>query len=215
MGSLSNSPRTIRGAILAVRTTSPLPRIVVFQYNPDTVTRTLRPRATPAEERVAPGDANRLAGAPVETFSMTVEIDATDQLEARNPVAAITGISPHLAALELLMYPPVSDVISRAVLLAGGTVELSPPETPLTILVWGPSRVVPVQLDSLAITEQAFDQALNPTRASVELSAQVLSYNDLQVTDGGYSVFLAHQLLKESVALYASAIEMSAFAARI
>jgi len=187
----------------------------VFQYNPDTVTRKLRPRATPAEQRVAPGDANRLTGAPVETFSMTVEIDAADQLEARNPVAAVAGIGPHLAALELLMYPPVSDVISRALLLAGGTVELSPPETALTILVWGPSRVVPVQLDSLAITEQAFDQALNPTRASVELSAQVLSYNDLQITDVGYSMFLAHQLLKESAAVYAGAVGVTAFATGI
>lgn len=37
MGTLSSSPRTLRGAIVAVDPKSPLSRIVIFQYNPDEV----------------------------------------------------------------------------------------------------------------------------------------------------------------------------------
>jgi len=37
----------LRAAVLAVDPLSPLSRIVIFQYNPDTVSRSLRPRSTP------------------------------------------------------------------------------------------------------------------------------------------------------------------------
>lgn len=203
MGSFPGSPRTLSGAIVAVDPLSPLSRIVVFQYNPDQVTRTLRPRGAPAEQQVGPADAHRVWGAPIETVTMTVEIDGTDQLETGDPVTAATGIAPQLAALEMLLYPSSTLVIANSAMLLAGTIEILPPEGPLTVLVWGPGRAVPVRLESLTITEQAFDVALFPIRASVELSVQVLSYNDLPPTDPGYALFLAHQVLKESMATVA------------
>lgn len=203
MGSFPGSPRTLSGAIVAVDPLSPLSRIVVFQYNPDQVTRTLRPRGAPAEQQVGPADAHRVWGAPIETVTMTVEIDGTDQLETGDPVTAATGIAPQLAALEMLLYPSSALVIANSAMLLAGTIEILPPEGPLTVLVWGPGRAVPVRLESLTITEQAFDVALFPIRASVELSVQVLSYNDLPPTDPGYALFLAHQVLKESMATVA------------
>lgn len=54
---------------------------------------------------------------------------------------------------------------------------------------------------------QAFDAALNPVRASVEISAQVLSYNDLPVADPGHAMFLAHQVAKEVLAAAAGAAD--------
>ena len=203
MGSFPGSPRTLRGAVVAVDPASPLSRLVVFQYNPDQVTRTLQPRGAPAGQAVGPADAHRLWGAPVETFTMTVEIDATDQLETGDPVAATAGIAPQLSALEMLLYPSSALVIANTALLLAGTIEILPPEGPLTVLVWGPGRAVPVRLESLTITEQAFDQALFPTRAAVQLSAQVLSYNDLPVTDPGYALFFVHQVAKEAMATLA------------
>lgn len=83
--SFPGSPRTLRGAIVAVEPRNPLSRIVLFGYNPDEVGRSLKPRVADAGQQVGPGDANRIWGAPVETISMTVEVDATDQLEARRP----------------------------------------------------------------------------------------------------------------------------------
>jgi hypothetical protein len=203
MGSFPGSPPTLRGAIFAVDPRSPLSRIVIFQYNPDEVTRSLRPRGAPSEE-TGSADANRIWGAPIEQIRMTVEIDATDQLETQDPVAAVSGIAPQLSAMEMLLYPSSVTVIANAALLLAGTIEILPPEGPMTVLVWGPGRAVPVRLESLEITEQAFAPAtLFPIRASVALSAQVLTYDDLAVTDAGYALFLVHQVLKETMATVA------------
>ena len=48
---------------------------------------------------------DRAPGPPVETFSFTLRVDATDQLARSNPLAAASGILPALSALELLMVP--------------------------------------------------------------------------------------------------------------
>jgi hypothetical protein len=204
MSRFPGSPRTLRGALVAVERTNPLSRIVIFQYNPDEVKRTLRPRGAPAEQQTGPADAHRIWGAPVEQLRMTVEVDATDQLESRDPVAAVSGIAPQLSAMEMLLYPSSVTVIANAALLLAGTIEILPPEGPLTVLVWGPGRAVPVRLESLEITERAFAPAtLFPIRASVDVSAQVLTYDDLPVTDAGYALFLVHQVLKETMATVA------------
>jgi hypothetical protein len=91
MGSFPGSPRTLRGAIVAVEPRNPLSRIVLFGYNPDEVGRSLKPRRAGAGQQVGPGDAHRIWGAPVETISMTVDVDATDQLEAGDPDGVVTG----------------------------------------------------------------------------------------------------------------------------
>jgi hypothetical protein len=197
------APRTLRGAIVAVDPRSPLSRIVVFGYNPDEVGRSLKPRGAEAGQQVGPGDAHRIWGAPVETISMTVDVDAADQLEAGDPVAAVSGIAPQLAAMEMLLYPSSALVIANTALLLAGTIEILPPEGPLTVLVWGPGRAVPIRLESLEITEQAFAPSLVPIRASVAISARVLTYDDLPVQDTGYALFLVHQVVKETLATVA------------
>jgi hypothetical protein len=203
MGSFPGSPRTFSGAIVSVGLLT-LPHIVVFQYNPDSVTRSLSPCSAPQQGGVGMSDANRIWGAPTETISMTIEVDATDQLETGDPIAATTGIAPQLSVLEMLMYPSTAVVIANTALLLAGTIEIIPPDGPLTVLVWGPGRVVPVRVESLSITEQAFDPALFPTRASIELSVAVLSYNELPPSNPGYALFLVHQVLKEAMAAVAS-----------
>jgi len=200
---MTSSPRTLRGAIVAVEQGNPLSRIVLFGYNPDEVSRSLKPRGAGSGQQVGPGDAHRIWGAPVETISMTVEVDATDQLEAGDPVAAVSGIAPQLSAMEMLLYPSSALVIANTALLLAGTIEILPPEGPLTVLVWGPGRAVPIRLESLEITEQAFAPSLVPIRASVAISAQVLTYDDLSVNDAGYALFLVHQVLKETLAAVA------------
>jgi hypothetical protein len=75
-----------------------------------------------------------------------------------------------------------------------------PAEAPMTLLVWGIKRVLPVRLTQFSITEQAYDPGLNPIRARVALGLRVLSYSDLPVTNAGYYVFLAHQIAKEVMA---------------
>ena len=198
MSSFPGSPRLLKGAIIGVDPFNPLASVVVFQYNPDTMTRRLEPRAVSAEgDR---GEAFRLTGAPKETITLSVEIDATDQLEEANPLATTMGIYPTLAALEMILYPKSAVVIANTILSLIGTVEVIPVEAPMTLFVWGPQRVLPVRLTSLSITEEAHDPLLNPIRAKVELSLTVLSYQDLSVTSPGEALFLVHHIAKEIMA---------------
>jgi hypothetical protein len=202
MTGLTNSVRTPRGALVGVNQGNPLGRLVVFQYNPDEMTRRLRARS--AEGDGGPGGARdealRLAGAPIETISLSVEVDAADTTGPDDLVASAVGVYPQLSTLELLLYPRSTSVIADAALALLGTIEMVPPEAPLTLLIWGSRRVLPVRLTAFSIVEQAYDADLNPLRARVDLELRVLSYNDLPPTSLGYHLFLAHQVGKEALA---------------
>lgn len=196
------SPRVRKGAIISVDPWNPLAGVVVFQYNPETLSRTLT--AQMSEQGGARSEVQRLKGPPQEEISLTVEIDATDQLERGKRSAVRMGIYPQLSALEMILYPKSAKVIANAVLAAFGTLEVVPPEAPLTLFVWGTKRVVPVRLNSFTIEEEAYDVNLNPIRAKVSLTMRVLTYNDLPITNIGSSLFLAHQVAKETMAMIGS-----------
>lgn len=198
MSTFPNSPRLIKGALIGVDLFNPLASIVVFQYNPDTMTRRLEPRTAGGEGEQ--GEAYRLAGPPKETITLSVEIDATDQLEQAHPLTVASGISPTLSALEMMLYPKSALVIANQILAAIGTIEVLPATGPMILFVWGPTRVLPVRLTGLTVTEEAYDTLLNPTRAKVDLSLTVLSYNDLKITSPGNALFLVHQITKEVMA---------------
>ncbi|MDI3466983.1 MAG: hypothetical protein OJF50_005804 [Nitrospira sp.] len=198
MSSFPNSPRLIKGALVGVDILNPVGSVVVFQYNPDTMTRRLEARAASGDgDR---GEAQRLTGPPKETITLSIEIDATDQLEQANPLAVSMGIYPTLSALETMLYPKSAVVIANTVLSLVGTIEILPMEGPFVLFVWGPQRVLPVRLSSFSITEEAYDQLLNPIRAKAELTLNVLSYQDLGVLHPGHWMFLAHQMSKEVMA---------------
>ncbi len=199
MTTFPNSPRLLKGAIVGVDPFNPLASVIIFQYNPDTMTRTLQAQTTGGQGGDR-SEALRLKGAPIEDISLDVDIDATDQLERGESIATSAGIYPQLSALEMLIYPKSALVIANTVLLALGTIEVIPPEAPLTLFIWGPKRALPVRLSSFSITEEAYDVNLNPIRAKVTLGLRVLSYNDLPLTHPGYALFLTHQVIKETMA---------------
>ena len=120
-------------------------------------------------------------------------------------MAGALGLYPALASLEMLLYPKSVAVIANEVLLAAGTVEVIPPEAPLTLFAWGPKRVLPVRITSLNVTEQLFDPDLNPIVAEVSLTMEVLSYYDLGLLSAGGALYMANQLLKEGMASIAGA----------
>jgi hypothetical protein len=201
------SPRTLKGAIVGLDPLNPLASVVIFQYNPATMTRTLAPAF--GGQGGAGIEALRLHGAPLETIKVDVEIDASDQFENNDPIALSMGIHPQLAALEMLVYPKSAQVITNTVLLAAGSLNIIPPAAPLTLLVWGAARVLPVKLTEFSVVEEAFDPQLNPIRAKVGLGMQVLSYNDLPFDHPGHTLFLAHQVLKETMAVLGSAANVA------
>src|SRR5262249_13815487 len=196
----SNAPRLLKGAIVGLDPTNPLASVIVFPYTPEKITRRPDARATGGADGGDRSESYRLIGPPKETITLSIEIDAADQLEERNPVAVVAGVYPTLAAVEMLLYPKSATVIPNAAPAQAGIGEIIPVEAPLALFVWGPQRVLPVRLTSFSITEEAYDTALNPIRANVDLTLLVLSYWDLKVTSPGFSLFLAHQIAKEVLA---------------
>lgn len=210
MTSFPGSPRLLKGAIVAVGSLIPLPTVIILQYNPETMRRTLQAQTVGGDgDRAA---APRLKGPPIENISLEAELDATDQLEQGDSIATTLGLYPQLSALELLLYPGSGTVIANAILAAVGTIEIVPPDAPLTLFIWGLKRIVPVRLSQFTINEQAFDPNLNPIRASVSLEMRVLTYNDLPITNPGYALSLAHQVMKEAMAAVNSVNSLAAVA---
>src|SRR5262245_25274853 len=127
MSSFPNSPRLIKGGIALLDPDSgAVQRIIILQYNPDTLTRSLQIK-TPSEGGDR-SEALRLTGPPVETIKLDAEIDATDQLEFpdQNSNAAQLGIHPQLAALETIIYPSSGQIQQNASLAQSGTLEIAP-----------------------------------------------------------------------------------------
>ena len=198
------SPRLQKGALVGLDPFNPLASVIVFQYNPETLTRSLTantkadPRKTEQQAEVL-----RLIGPPTEEITLDIELDATDRMEEGDPLALERGIHPTLASLEMLLYPKSATVILKEVLVRAGLLEVVGPQQPLTLFVWGEKRVLPVRLTQLRITEQFFDPALNPIRAQVSLGLRVLNYRDLGLASVGGAIFLAHQIAKETMATLA------------
>jgi hypothetical protein len=202
MTSFPNSPRLIKGGIVLIDPdTSAVQRIIVLQYNPDTLSRTLQPQAA-VKESGDRSEAMRLTGPPVETIKLDAEIDATDQLEFpdQNPNATQFGIQPQLAALETIVYPTSSHLLTNNSMAQAGMLEILPMMAALPLFVWSKSRIVPVRITDFSITEEAFDPSLNPIRAKVSLGMRVLSVTDLGFDNKGGSLFMAYQQQKEQLA---------------
>jgi hypothetical protein len=201
MTTFPNSPRVLKGGIVLIDAeTSAVQRIIALQYNPDTLSRTLAPQTV--KESGDRSEAMRLTGPPVETIKLDAEIDATDQLEFpdQNSSAVEFGIQPELAALETIVYPASSQLLSNNAMARSGMLEILPMMSALPLFIWSKSRIVPVRITDFSVTEEAFDTALNPIRAKVSLGMRVLSVTDLGFEHKGGSLFMAYQQLKEQLA---------------
>ncbi|MFI6281437.1 hypothetical protein [Streptomyces sp. NPDC050988] len=198
-------PKPIRSGIVVVDPDRGTPqRIIVLQFNPDTLERSLSPQSAGGSGDSGGGgsgtgdrnEALRLKGPAQETWKFTAEIDATDQLE----VAAPDGIHPQLATLEMLLQPTTQQIRDASRLSQKGTIEISPIEMPLTLFTWGSKRVMPVRLTELSINESAFDVNLNPIRASLGIGLKVLTVSDLPAGHRGADLYMAHLAQKERLA---------------
>ncbi|QOV40060.1 hypothetical protein IM697_17675 [Streptomyces ferrugineus] len=198
-------PKPIRSGIVLVDPELGTPqRIIVLQFNPDTLERSLSPQSAGGSGDSGGGgsgsgdrnEALRLKGPAQETWKFTAEIDATDQFE----IAAPDGIHPQLAVLEMLVQPTSTQLREASRQSQKGTIEISPIEMPLTLFTWGSKRVMPVRLTELSINESAFDVNLNPIRASLSIGLKVLTVSDLPLGHPGAELYYAHLAQKERLA---------------
>lgn len=177
------SPPVVRGAIVQLieELGIVVPNIIPFQYNPGTMTRNLKPW-NPFEV----DQANRGAQAPMvqpydpeETYKLTLELDATDDLEMGDPIAIATGVASRIAAIQKLTEPTqglIGDLVASAKALAG-TIEkqATRPSVPIALLVMGPGLILPVRVTSIGIEVKEFTPLLYPHMAHVQLEMRVLT----------------------------------------
>ncbi|MET4209383.1 hypothetical protein [Bradyrhizobium sp. LA2.1] len=204
MTGLTSSPKLIKGGLVVLAPGGgTVRRQIALQYNPDTLSRSYQVQGT-GGDGAAGGRAQpfRLKGPAIETIKLDAEIDATDQLADPDAHAnAIAfGIAPQLAVLEALVNPSVDDLLGIASQADRGTLEILPPEAPLTLFVWSKNRVAPVRVAEFSIVEEAFDPALNPIRAKVSLGLHVMSTDDLGFTHRGGTIFLNYLRNRETLA---------------
>lgn len=171
----------------------PLPNVIVFQYNPETMTHTWTQPEAAGGAGTETSNPLAVKGMPGEEFSFTIAMDSDDDIANSSftaPLAEVSGLYSRLAALEMLLYPTgtsnalvgaVSAAISSALGGGGGGPTRTVPASvmPVTLFIWGPGRIVPVRVTALTITEQLYDQALNPVHAQAQVSLRVLTPAEL------------------------------------
>jgi hypothetical protein len=201
------SPKLLKGGLVVYQSQNPgpPPQVIVFQYNPEQMSRSLVMRAAPRDPGnvgSAREDVLRVLGPPVETINLSVDLDAADQLAEpdKNPDTVQNGLHAPLAILEMLLYPTTEKAQQMLDFAQAGQVQVCPADVPLVLLAWGKSRVLPVLLTNFSVNEQAFDPQLNPIQAKVDLGMRVLTYMELQQGTLGYMAFLAYQRQKEMLA---------------
>jgi hypothetical protein len=200
-------PLLLKGALVVFETPVPIPtNIIIFQYNPEFMTRRItqqRADLTGQAGLLTAGDTNNVLFAPDESYSISVDLDAADQLEEGDTLTRAVGLHPSLAALELLLYPNSTITISNQVLAEIGGVFIVPPRVPLALFVWGAMRIVPVQVTSVSISETAFDQILNPIQAKVDLEMRALTDLELAQLKPPFSTLgTVNHIAKEALARF-------------
>lgn len=188
MSSFVLRPKVLRGAFVEYGLSLP-PLLFAFQFNPETLTRSRTANYTPAGAEGSGAGCREGSEAQArsclsqvqvseETISLTLTLDATDDLNDGKGLAQQFGIGPQLSALELMIYPKTDQLFGFPIgNLLGGADQFGAaqaPTIPILLFIWGRKRVMPVVMTSLTLTEQEYFPDLNPKRATAAVQLKVL-----------------------------------------
>jgi len=198
-----NKPKILRGAFVEFGLSLP-PLFVVFQFNPVQLTRNraLTFAFPGAADPAAPGgqatavpprtvrqrrgeisnlldlQKRQLVTVQDQTIGFDIRLDATDRLDEGNAIAEQYGIAPQMATLELMIYPKQESLLGAAAgALLGKPKGFSftrSANPPLVLFIFGRKRVLPVNINSMNVTETEFSTDLNPIRATVAVNLTVI-----------------------------------------
>ncbi len=176
----------LRGALIEYsgEFMGPIPNVVIFQFNPETLSRTIQIPTRPTSGTVREGSQ---AGEPsIEKITLKASFSAADELQNAATLARVFGVGTRLAALEKMVHPAsklggllgaAMDAVGDALGLGGGDDDprqVIPREKfPRILFLWGAFRILPVVIESMSITEQEYDFLLNPVRAEVSITMAV------------------------------------------
>jgi hypothetical protein len=202
------SGKFIKGALVEFMPTFllPLPNVIVFQYNPETMSHSWTQAETSSGKEQGASNPLAVSGLPGESFSFNIMMDAKDTIADGSGVSAgiaeKTGVYSRLAALEMLLYPTdafgggLLGSVSVSVSVGSGGLsvgvsakakvksQIPQSQVPTVLFVWGPGRIVPVRVTNLTITEKLYDEFLNPIQAEAQIGLRVLTEGELKsVTD--------------------------------
>jgi hypothetical protein len=180
----------LRGALIEYGTSliGPIPNIVIFQFNPESLSRTLQipARPTGATQR----ETTQAGEKTFEKVTFKAHFSAANMLDEDKALAKLFGIGPQLAALEKMVLPSakIAGLIGAAIdaigdaLGGGGDDAPAQPipreKYPRILFIWGLTRVLPVTIDSMSISELEYDAILNPLRAEVDITLSVIAVDD-------------------------------------
>ncbi len=197
----------MRGALIEYGSDfmGPIPNVVIFQFNPETLTRTVQipPRPTSGTARET-----TQAGEPaIEKITLKASFSAADEFGENKVLARLLGVGTRLAALEKMVYPSndllgaIGDVLG----LGGGDSDPRQPmpreEFPRILFIWGIYRVLPVVLESMSITEQQYDFLLNPVQAEVSITMAVNANDACSDDDVAKGAILYSNMAKDAQAM--------------
>jgi hypothetical protein len=206
----------------------PIPNLVVFQFNPEEIARTINIPETSTDQACQTNltEANQSCSPPTESLTITAKFSAADDLGKGGAVSAIPrvfGIGPQIAALEKMVYPagPLSGLLGQAIDAigsaiggggeAGGERPVPRQTVPRILFIWGLTRVLPVRIKSMSITEQKFDAFLNPVQVEVQIGLEILSLSSNSTDKIGYGALTYSRGAKDAQAILnlAKAVELA------
>ena len=211
-----NKPKILRGAFVEYGLSLP-PLFVVFQFNPIQLTRN---RSLTYTAPSGQGTTDRSLRAlhlrefkdkddllaiqklqqvtiQEESIGFEIRLDATDKLNDGDTITEQFGIAPQLSTLELMVHPKGESLIGQALgaLLGspGGFSFTKGANPPLILFIWGRKRVLPVNINSLNITETQYSTDLNPIRATATVG--------LTVIEGKSTAYMYSKAMKEAMSV--------------
>jgi hypothetical protein len=192
-----NRPKILRGAFVEFGLSLP-PLLVVFQFNPLQLTRNRSLGfAVPGGSGAGDGKGRSLRDfhgevpnlldlqkqqvvtVQEQTIGFDIRLDATDRLDDGDDLTEQFGLAPQLATLELMVQPKSESLLGAVADLVLGKPKTGfsftrSPNPPLVLFIFGRKRVLPVNINSMNITETEFTPDLNPVRATVAVSLTVI-----------------------------------------
>lgn len=188
---MTESVNYLRGAFIAYEPGGypDKKRVIPFRFNPEGLSRQLSLEqgeaaaagggagAAPASSGSAPDEqgADASSGTLKESFSVQIRVDFAERVEGADRLEQELGIAPEIAALEELLQPAGAEAEAPS---DGTEPTRARPQRWTVLFVWGRKRVYPIKITGMTINETSHNAQLNPVRAEIDVTAEVLGEAD-------------------------------------